>query len=80
MLGSADGSDGGSMACKSRDGTLRGALDEGAFALPRAFGGVLDEGAFPLARVLGDGKVGANGSEEMVVAPTFALDFLGLAG
>ena len=80
MLGSADGSDGGGIACKSGDGTLRGALDEEPFALTRAFGGALDEGAFLLARVLEDGKVGANGSEGMVVAPTFALDFLGLAG
>lgn len=65
MFGSAGGSDDGGMACKFEDETL---------------GGALDEGAFLLARDLGEGELGANGSEGRTVASTFALDFLGLAG
>lgn len=77
---SAVRSDGGCMAGNSGDGTLERALDEDAFALAWACGGASDEGAFPLARDLGEGDLGASGSEGIVIAPDFALDFLGLAG
>lgn len=35
MLGTVDCSDDGGMACTSRDGSLGGALDEGAIPLAR---------------------------------------------
>ena len=73
-------SDSGCMAGNSGDGTLESALDEGVFALAWVFGGASGEGAFPLTRDLGEGDLGASGSEDIVTTPNFALDFLGLAG
>lgn len=80
MMPGAGGSDDGVVACNSGDGTFVGALDAGIFTLARAFGGSLDEGAFPLSRNVGEGEMGAKESDDRVVAPTFVLDVLGLAG
>ena len=65
MLGRAGGSDNGGEACRSRDVTS---------------GHAPCEGLFTLTREAGEGELGANGTEEMIAASAFALEFLGLAG